>query len=532
VGLLSKISPFAIKNLLWPDVAFYDKQREIIRAVEDSDEVFCLSANKMGKDFIGAFIALCNFLRCIKLGLTCKIITTSVKDDHLKILWGEMRRFIDTAASPLRAEDGGPLLVQEREIRHATEKGATKPLSYILRQVSETGEGMSGHHADYTMIIGDEASAINDLTYSGAQGWASQSFWITNANPCENFVRRACDGGDIKRDDGKRWFRRIVHLPAEASPNVRLALEEKARGLEPSNRILIPGVLAWDEGILGYCYRRQYWDAQRQCIGLDAKFYEGPELKLFPPEWLQAARKRLVNTNLQAKGIGVDTALGGDNTSMLAANETGVLEAVSWKSKNTAKIHMRVLEFAKKWRCNPENIVFDFGGGGQNSADLLRQMGFAVRSVSFGQGIVQELLRTGVKRPFGEKLDYREERFSYFNLLAQMYGEASLLLDPSGIGATVLPGLKAFALPTQFCDRELTPGQTSLCFQLSKMPRDCDEEGKLKLPPKNKPQGAPENKNKKYLVDIIGHSPDEADAFVLAVHGMLHQKRVMHAGVA
>jgi hypothetical protein len=42
-----------------------------------------------------------------------------------------------------------------------------------------------------------------------------------------------------------------------------------------------------------------------------------------------------------------------------------------------------------------------------------------------------------------------------------------------------------------------------------------DGEGVIWLPPKNKPDPT---SNKESLVDIIGHSPDEADSLVLAYH--------------
>lgn len=49
-----------------------------------------------------------------------------------------------------------------------------------------------------------------------------------------------------------------------------------------------------------------------------------------------------------------------------------------------------------------------------------------------------------------------------------------------------------------------------------------DDEGRLMLPPKGKPMAARHGKESKIvtLVDLIGYSPDEADATGLAVHAM------------
>ena len=84
-----------------------------------------------------------------------------------------------------------------------------------------------------------------------------------------------------------RYYRKIIKIRAEDSPNVRLALEQQRLGIIPTNEILVPGVLTWTE----CCKRRATWDAIRQCIGLDAEFYEGAELLLFPPEWLNRAEQ-------------------------------------------------------------------------------------------------------------------------------------------------------------------------------------------------------------------------------------------------
>ena len=65
--------------------------------------------------------------------------------------------------------------------------------------------------------------------------------------------------------------------------------------------------------------------------------------------------------------------------------------------------------------------------------------------------------------------------------------------------------------------------------QLAVMPKETDEEGRAMMPPKNRKPGQDET-NRKTLVELLGRSPDEADALVLAVHGMLHKPQVMKAG--
>src|SRR5260370_41122549 len=95
--------------------------------------------------------------------------------------------------------------------------------------------------------------------------------------------------------------------------------------------------------------------------------------------------------------------------------------------------------------------------------------------------------------------------------------ELSMVLDP-----VLWKSLEVeiFGLPAQYSE---------LRRQLAVMPKETDEEGRAMMPPKNRKPGQDETK-RKTLVEILGCSPDQADALVLAVHGMLHKPQVMKAG--
>ncbi len=154
-----------------------------------------------------------------------------------------------------------------------------------------------------------------------------------------------------------------------------------------------------------------------------------------------------------------------------------------------------------------------------------------MRTVAFGEGIAHDPTRA--LQSIALRLDEREERYAYRNRRSQMYGELSLLLDPSTDGSVSIgewaDGRKdskgfifmGFALPQEYTD---------LRHQLAHIPKLYDPEGRLELPPKNKRPEAPENSKKKTLIEIIGYSPDEADALVLAVHGMMHKSSKPQAG--
>lgn len=211
--------PLIIQEMLWPDVTFYDKQIEIIYSVRDSMETYVPAGNKLGKDFVCGFIVPSFFLfpqvyfdpeyvaaiestrsTTNPYPHTVRIITTSVRDDHLIVLWGEIGRFIETAKYKLEATKGGPLIVNHRHLRKLNGSKQNKQeckISYVKGIVSERGEGLAGHHAAYTLFIADEASGVDDIAYNMAQGWAKRMLYIGNPNECQNIFRKAVTEGDI-----------------------------------------------------------------------------------------------------------------------------------------------------------------------------------------------------------------------------------------------------------------------------------------------------------------------------------------------
>lgn len=189
---VESIDPRVFQRELWPDVTFYKKQWEVIYSVEENDETFVPAGNMLGKDFVAGFIALKAFLTHKE----ARVITTSVKDDHLRVLWGEIGRFIQTCKYPLDRVKGGPLIVNHRDVRKIV-NGEECKISYMRGMVSEKGEGMAGHHAAYTLFIGDEASGIDDLVYTQADTWSKRKLLIGNPNPCNNFFRKGVKDGDL-----------------------------------------------------------------------------------------------------------------------------------------------------------------------------------------------------------------------------------------------------------------------------------------------------------------------------------------------
>lgn len=154
----------------------------------------------LGKDFVAGFIAVAFFLT----RHPCRIVTTSVDGTQLEaVLWGEIRRFLQTSRLPLDTERGGPLLINHLHVRKVVDKQVC-PLSYMIGRVAQKGEGMLGHHIantgdgiPKTLFIGDEASGIDNVAYDRAESWANRMLLIGNCYPTGNFFEEECERGDL-----------------------------------------------------------------------------------------------------------------------------------------------------------------------------------------------------------------------------------------------------------------------------------------------------------------------------------------------
>jgi len=534
------IDPLKFKELMWPHITFYDKQREIIYSVNENDETVVPAGNMLGKDFVSGFIALYFFLS----RNPCRVITTSVKDDHLRVLWGEIGRLIDTAAYPLRSTEGGNLICNHQEIKKLI-NGKLDAISYLKGMVASDGAAMQGHHVaktgdgiKRTLFLVDEASGVQDEYHKMASTWANSMLIIGNPWECQNFFKHAVKGrpgtedkgGNILReesDPSKGYYRRVIKIQATDSPNVRYGLKEVAKGFSPTDTMILPGVLSYAE----YAKRRRLWDKIKQCVSLDGEFYEGAEVMMFPPEWLNLANQLAISQNPKRKGlaIGCDPAEGGDSSSWSVVDDDGLIELVSLKTPDTTFITRHTIKLYLQYGVDPSNIWFDRGGGGKQHADRLRDtcMGcfkeksicqcgnfrpHNVKTVSFGEPASEvDRFKKATSRKKSEKVDDHETRTIYKNRRAEMYGIIRELIDPSNDG---------FGIPAKY---------TELRRQLAPIPLMYDGEGKMYLLPKHKSK--PDSKELT-LFDLLGCSPDEADSFALAVFGLMeasHPKIIVGA---
>jgi len=318
------------------------------------------------------------------------------------------------------------------------------------------------------------------------------------------------------RPSRQRYYRKVIRIRGCDSPNVRLALAQIAAGQTPTGEVVVPGVLSWEE----YQKRSnpELYDESERSVILNAEFYEGKEVKLFPGAWLDRAEQLadlLGATPRTAQAIGCDPAEGGDSSSWSVIDELGLIDLITLKTPDTSIVTSITAELMRKWRVPAERVAFDRGGGGKEHVDRLRSMGEQyerIRTVAFGEGVSPVIRPQGQREPFAQKVDVKEDRYAYINRRAEMYGRLSELMNPS-LGA-------GFAIPRRFKE---------IRSQLFPIPKLRDPEGRLKLPPKNRKSA---DSKEVTLVQLIGHSPDEADSLVLALHALHSPTTVTEAWVA
>lgn len=533
--------PLCLIRVLWPHIKLWSREEELVYSMWHNRRTVCVAGNMLGKDFTVALGVVCFFLT----RELCRVLTTSVDGTQLEsVLWGEIRNLLNTSRVPLDSQRGGPLVVNHLHIRkvHMTGplKGQECGLSYIRGRVAAKGEGMLGHHIaeqvafddPQTMFVGDEASGLDQVNIEKGETWADRMVLIGNAYECSNDFKNWSEGGDQLSD---RWVKdvrgvtlgeptkrvrqydvKVIRVPCSESPNVRLAEAQIAQGKEPTNEMLVPGVMSYWK----YLDRRKRWDKVKQCVQLDAQFYKGSENLMFPPTWLDASA-RMEQSLLRegrvrvARAVGCDPGEGEAETVWYVVDDYGILEEVALRTPDTSVIANRTVALVRKWNLDPSMVMLDRGGGGKQIVDQLRSSGYNCKTVAFGESVTPPPKRGLTTIP--HRIEEQEEKYAYFNRRAEMYDSLSQLLDPNlpeeGKGPR-------FCVPAKY---------EELRRQLAPVPKPYDKEGRLKLPPKNKTN--PDSKEKT-MTEIVGCSPDRSDALVVALYCRDYSVRRATAGAA
>jgi hypothetical protein len=502
--------PTAFIRYYWPDATCYHKQVEVMLSVRDNVETFVHAGHKLGKDRIAAWIALWFF--CTRK--PARVIISSSSSGQLEdTLFAEINEQIRAAAAIGRPL---PVAMNHMHIRKPIpgQAGQYEALDYIKGKVVKLGESISGHHLDSSrgprvLVILSEASGIEDIVYNSVITQRHRLLVTGNPLTDNGFFARLCLAGDLIHPGGPSYglMRKIIHIDGERdSPNViygKRWTSEKRFGLPAT---ILPGVLSYSEFL-----ERLTMPPDERRGRLHGLFPSQGASHIYTSEVLDFAARIWAKINAEAnapiikrgrRAMGVDVAAGGDWTVWTIVDRFGVVQKERRKTPNTAIIPGITIKLADRAKINPEDILFDSGGGGLNEANHLRDKGYAVQDVSFAA-----------------KSNYPDE---YRSMRAELYGEAAkmMALDAKTIAMTALPlpawlkGWVYMAIP---------PDDILLRQDLAVLPKKFDGEERLVLPPKNR-KNTKHGANEKTVVEMLGWSPDDGDSFVLACYAFRMMK--------
>lgn len=201
----------------WPHDRPYREQRTMLESVALNNETVLVAGNELGKGWMAGRVTVLFFLypqlffpasyvRAVErlrrpgapdyLTHTRRIVTTSVKEKHLGVLWAEIGAALTTSAIPLLESQGGPLVVNDLMIKFKEEAEVKKPMNYCMGQTAIEGVSFAGHHARYAMFVGDEISSMNSEHLNQARGWMNKFLGFGNPNPSP-FFEGLVRGGDV-----------------------------------------------------------------------------------------------------------------------------------------------------------------------------------------------------------------------------------------------------------------------------------------------------------------------------------------------
>ncbi len=415
-------------------LSIWSAQEEIAKALLTSNRIAIKSGNGVGKTRILSRIAL-QYLFCYG---PCKVITTAPTNRQVeKLLWSEIR----AGYSNSRIKFG---ICLNKEFQVA-------PNWFAFGFSTNDEVSFQGYHSKNVLVIFDEASGVEKIIYTGAEGLLTgqDSKIILIGNPNLN-VGNFYDA--FKSSDYKH-----ITINSEQSPNV---IHDKE---------IIPGLVSkkWIED------KKKQW-------GKDSDLYRVKVLGEFPTksedsllgindiDLLYDVKKEGIE-----KHIGVDIARGGDKTMVYLREGNFVYKRLSWNDADLNIISGRIKELAQSEGIESSNIHIDSTGLGIGVVDILAAENFFVDPVQFAERQTSACYGAEI---FGEGLKFKNRRAEILWYLTE----------------------------------NIKRGRVGIFGKIDNL---IEELLILKLIPN--PKGLVEMIQKKEIKKIINRSPDDSDAMAL-----------------
>lgn len=397
--------------------------KKILEPIAKYNRVSIAATHSVGKTWTMARIALW-FLSSYK---NSKVITTAPTNRQVvKLLWGELHSAYEKSKYPI----GGRLLSNELKIGPEWYAMGFSPQKEAASEGKEqSGSSFQGFHADYILIIFDEATGIPSDVWKMAEGLLTSGKivkFVAIANP----TTRASEF--FKTFSDPAWYN--VYLSCFDSPNLqangitdihRLKRElKKLKEMEQNERLEY--IESYDKPV-PHLLSCQWVMSSALKWGVDHPLFQSKALGIFPDidenvlvqlNDVERAIEREVEIEDTTRNIGVDVARYGDDDTVITSLRDKTQDVKKTLSKrNITEVSGEVIRIIEKDKAPHTRVLVDATGIGAGVFDNLSEHYAKDRSVDvveihFGQSPHMDT----------DKKDLETEvKARYFNLKARMY---------------------------------------------------------------------------------------------------------------
>lgn len=326
----------------------WEKEKEIMLAVRDHEEIYIRSCHASGKTFTAARVAHWWLLSHEE----AVVITTAPTFRQVKeILWREIRSSI--GGKPLYPPD----TVLDTQI-NLSDKWFALGLS------SDKPDQFQGFHSPHLLVIGDEAPGIPEDIFQAVDGLAPEKILLLG-NPTTNQGRFAAG---FRSERVKK-----IHISAFDTPNIK------------AGAVVIPGLITERDIARIRDHYGEESDVYR--VRILGEFPKQDADTLIGVDEVALAVAREVKPLSQwQKKIGVDVArFGNDRTVILVRQQEKVIRKELIQHKDLMVTCGEVMRIMKEEQVLSHNIFIDSIGIGAGVVDRLREQGLRVTAVNVGE---------------------------------------------------------------------------------------------------------------------------------------------------
>jgi hypothetical protein len=428
-------------------VKLWGKQKQIVEAVRDNKRTAVRSGHGVGKSFISGKIAL-EFLMCHPNSIV--ITTAPTKRQVEAILWKEIR------IAHHRGQLPGTLLKTKLELRDGW---------VALGFTTNNPNSFQGLHAEYVLVIFDEATGIDPQIWEAAEGILTgpKCRFLCIGNPTEQATNF---GNEFRKPDVKK-----IHISVFDSPNftefgiTQKDIEEGTWQKKITKEMPYPELV------------EPSWAAEKfKEWGGKSAAYQSRVLGNFPTEgtdtlipqiWVEAAANRELDPGNNSKELGVDVAYMGSDENIIVFRQGPVARIIDrWTGIETTTSARNIMHLAEEY--DVETIKIDVIGVGAGVFDQ-------VKEACICKAI--EVIPIQVSEAPADPEKFKNARAEYYKGLAERFEYGNIDIDPD--------------------DEDLHAELSSIKYRIT-------------------PAGQYQIQAKDEMKKEMGKSPDMADAFMIA----------------